>query len=212
MSRVALTCSIGPELCAVVQRGYAGRRRAAGQRKAVAKTLKAANDALQAKNYDEVLNKTREAQAMTPRSCLRRLRHSLHADGRPTPPRTTIRRTAKAIESDHRFAIPAGCHQAAAAAHADEHLLPEQGLRQGHHLREAVAARPAIPSPDTPLTIAQANYLNGKLQGSAGRAWRRSSRATSRPVASPPRRPEPDLELRHQDQGRRRWLPRRSRS
>ena len=35
---------------------------------ALAKTLKAANDALQAKNFPEVLNKTREAEAMSPRS------------------------------------------------------------------------------------------------------------------------------------------------
>ena len=65
MSRVALTVALVLSFAFV---GSVARADEPQVSRAVAKTLKAANDALQAKNYAEVLVKTREAAAITPRT------------------------------------------------------------------------------------------------------------------------------------------------
>lgn len=65
MSRLALIVTMAVGFAAVSSVSRAEEPQVS---RAVAKTLKAANDALQAKNYAEVLAKTREAAAITPRT------------------------------------------------------------------------------------------------------------------------------------------------
>ncbi len=65
MSRLALIVAMAVGFAAVSSVSRAEEPQVS---RAVAKTLKAANDALQAKNYAEVLAKTREAAAITPRT------------------------------------------------------------------------------------------------------------------------------------------------
>ena len=65
MSRLALIVAMAVGFGAVSSVSLAEEPQVS---RAVAKTLKAANDALQAKNYAEVLAKTREAAAITPRT------------------------------------------------------------------------------------------------------------------------------------------------
>ena len=65
MSRVALSLAL---VLGFVMVGSAAHADEPQVSRAVAKSLKAANDALQAKNYAEVLAKTREAAAITPRT------------------------------------------------------------------------------------------------------------------------------------------------
>jgi tetratricopeptide repeat protein len=129
---------------------------------ALAKTLKAANDALQAKNYPEVLNKTREAEAMSPRSDYDNyLIHSMQMAAYGA--QSNYAAAATAIESviDSPY-LP--------AANKPPLLRTLMSIYYGQKdydkaIKYGEAARAAgDTNPDTPLTIAQAYYLTGKYK------------------------------------------------
>jgi hypothetical protein len=129
---------------------------------ALAKTLKAANDALQAKNFPEVLNKTREAEAMSPRSDYDNyVIHSMQmaaygAQGNYPAAAAAIEGV---VESPY---LP--------AANKPQLLRTLMSIYyQQKDYDKAIAfgekARAAgDTNPDTPLTIAQSYYLTGKYK------------------------------------------------
>ena len=129
---------------------------------ALAKTLKAANDALQAKNYGEVLNKTREAEAMSPRSDYDNfVIHSMQMGAYGA--QGNYPATATAIES----VIDSPYQSAASKPQLLRTLMSiyyqqkayDKAIQYGERARAA-----GDTSPETPLTIAQAYYLTGKYK------------------------------------------------
>jgi predicted Zn-dependent protease len=128
----------------------------------LAKTLKAANDALQAKNWTEVLNKTREASAMTPRSSYDDyVIHSMQMAAYGAT--NNYPATAEAIESiiDSQY-LPASSKPQLLRTLMSIYYQQKdyaKAVTYGERARSA-----GDTSPDTSLTIAQAYFLNGKYK------------------------------------------------
>jgi hypothetical protein len=129
---------------------------------ALAKTLKAANDALQAKNYTEVLNKTREAEAMSPRSDYDNyVIHSMQMAAYGA--QGNYQAAATAIESvvDSPF-LPASNKpqlQRTLMSIYYQQKDYDKAIKYGEAARAS-----GDTNPDTPLTIAQSYYLTGKYK------------------------------------------------
>ncbi len=128
----------------------------------LAKTLKAANDALQAKNWTEVLNKTREASAMTPRSSYDDyVIHSMQMAAYGAT--NNYPATAEAIESiiDSQY-LPASSKPQLLRTLMSIYYQQKdyaKAITYGERARSA-----GDTSPDTSLTIAQAYFLSGKYK------------------------------------------------
>ena len=129
---------------------------------ALAKTLKAANDALQAKNYSEVLNKTREAEAMSPRSDYDNyVIHSMQmaaygAQGNYPAAATAIE---SVVESPY---LPASSKPQLLRTLMSIYYQQkdyDKAIAYGEKARAA-----GDTNPDTPLTIAQSYYLANKFK------------------------------------------------
>jgi predicted Zn-dependent protease len=128
----------------------------------LAKTLKAANDALQAKNWTEVLNKTREASAMTPRSAYDDyVIHSMQMAAYGAT--NNYPATAEAIESiiDSQYLPAASKPQLLRTLMSIYYQQKDyaKAITYGERARSA-----GDTSPDTSLTVAQAYFLNGKYK------------------------------------------------
>ena len=129
---------------------------------ALAKTLKAANDALQAKNFPEVLNKTREAEAMSPRSDYDNyVIHSMQmaaygAQGNYPAAATAIE---SVVESPY---LPAANKPQLLRTLMSIYYQQKDYDKTIAYGEKARAAGDT--NPDTPLTIAQAYYLTGKYK------------------------------------------------
>lgn len=128
----------------------------------LAKTLKAANDALQAKNWTEVLSKTREAAAMTPRSSYDDyVIHSMQMAAYGAT--NNYPETATAIESiiDSTYLPAANKPQLLRTLMSIYYSQKDyaKAVTYGERARAA-----GDTSPDTPLTIAQAYFLDGKYK------------------------------------------------
>jgi len=128
----------------------------------LAKTLKAANDALQAKNWTEVLNKTREASAMTPRSAYDDyVIHSMQMAAYGAT--NNYPATAEAIESiiDSQYLPSSNKPQLLRTLMSIYYSNKDYGkaVNYGKRAREA-----GDTSPDTSLTIAQAYFLDNKFK------------------------------------------------
>jgi Tfp pilus assembly protein PilF len=129
---------------------------------ALAKTLKAANDALQAKNFPEVLNKTREAEAMSPRSDYDNyVIHSMQmaaygAQGNYPAAATAIE---SVVESPY---LPAANKPQLLRTLMSIYYQQKDYDKTIAFGEKARAAGDT--NPDTPLTIAQAYYLTGKYK------------------------------------------------
>ena len=129
---------------------------------ALAKTLKAANDALQAKNFPEVLNKTREAEAMSPRSDYDNyVIHSMQmaaygAQGNYPAAATAIE---SVVESPY---LPAANKPQLLRTLMSIYYQQKNYDKTITYGEKARAAGDT--NPDTPLTIAQAYYLTGKYK------------------------------------------------
>jgi len=129
---------------------------------ALAKSLKAANDALQAKNYAEVLNKTREAEAMSPRSDYDNyIIHSMQMAAYGA--QGNYAAAATAIESvvDSPFLPAANKPQLLRTLMGIDYQQKdyEKAIKYGEAARAA-----GDTDPNTPLTIAQSYYLTGKFK------------------------------------------------
>ena len=129
---------------------------------ALAKTLKAANDALQAKNFPEVLNKTREAEAMSPRSDYDNyVIHSMQmaaygAQGNYPAAAAAIE---SVVESPY---LPAANKPQLLRTLMSIYYQQKDYDKTITYGEKARAAGDT--NPDTPLTIAQAYYLTGKYK------------------------------------------------
>ncbi len=128
----------------------------------LAKTLKAANDALQAKNWTEVLNKTREASAMTPRSAYDDyVIHSMQMAAYGAT--NNYPATAEAIESiiDSQYLPSANKPQLLRTLMSIFYQQKDyaKAITYGERARAA-----GDTSPDTSLTIAQAYFLSNKFK------------------------------------------------
>ena len=129
---------------------------------ALAKTLKAANDALQAKNFPEVLNKTREAEAMSPRSDYDNyVIHSMQmaaygAQGNYPAAAAAIE---SVVESPY---LPAANKPQLLRTLMSIYYQQKDYDKTIAFGEKARAAGDT--NPDTPLTIAQAYYLTGKYK------------------------------------------------
>jgi hypothetical protein len=129
---------------------------------ALAKSLKAANDALQAKNYTEVLNKTREAEAMSPRSDYDNyVIHSMQMAAYGA--QGNYAAAATAIESviDSPFLPAANKPQLLRTLMSIDYQQKDydKAIKYGEAARAA-----GDTDPNTPLTIAQSYYLTGKYK------------------------------------------------
>jgi hypothetical protein len=129
---------------------------------ALAKTLKAANDALQAKNYTEVLNKTREAEAMSPRSDYDNyVIHSMQMAAYGA--QGNYQAAATAIESvvDSPYLPASNKPQLLRTLMSIYYQQKDydKAIKYGEASRAA-----GDTNPDTPLTIAQSYYLTGKFK------------------------------------------------
>ncbi len=159
MTRVALMISLVLGFAAV---SVAPRAEEPHVTAALAKTLKAANDALQAKNYTEVLNKTREAEAMSPRSDYDNyVIHSMQMAAYGA--QGNYQAAATAIESvvDSPF-LPASSKPQLLRTLMSIYYQQkdyDKAVQYGERARAA-----GDTSPDTPLTIAQSYYLTGKYK------------------------------------------------
>ncbi|MBS0388817.1 MAG: tetratricopeptide repeat protein [Proteobacteria bacterium] len=130
--------------------------------KAVAKSLKAANDALQAKNYDEVIAKTREAAAITPRTAYDD--YIIHYLQMPAfAAKGNYTETATAIEAiiDSPYLPAALKPQLLRTLMTIDYQNKDYDKAIGYGQR-ALAAGDL--NADTPLTIAQAYYLSNKYK------------------------------------------------
>lgn len=159
MSRVALIVAMVLGFTAV---SVVSRAEEPQVSKGVAKTLKAANDALQAKNWTEVLNKTREASAMTPRSSYDDyVIHSMQMAAYGAT--NNYPATAEAIESiiDSQY-LPATSKPQLLRTLMSIYYQQknyDKAVTYGERARAA-----GDTSPDTSLTVAQAYYLNNKYK------------------------------------------------
>jgi thioredoxin-like negative regulator of GroEL len=130
--------------------------------RALAKTLKAAQEALQAKNYNEVLSKTREAAAMSPRSAYDDyVIHSMQMAAFGAQSNYT--ETATAIESiiDSQY-LPASSKPQLLRTLMSIEYQEKNYDKAINYGERAVSAGDG--SPETALTVAQAYYLNGKYK------------------------------------------------
>ena len=128
----------------------------------LAKTLKAANDALQAKNWTEVLNKTREAAAMTPRSSYDDyVIHSMQMAAYGAT--NNYPETATAIESiiDSQYLPASNKPQLLRTLMSIYYSQKDYGKAVSYGVRARAAGDT---NPDTALTIAQAYFLDGKYK------------------------------------------------
>jgi hypothetical protein len=160
MSRVALTLAL------VLGLGVVGTvARAADEpqvSRAVAKSLKAANDALQAKNYDEVIAKTREAAAITPRTAYDD--YIIHYMQMPAfAAKGNYAETATAIEAivDSQY-LPATMKPQLLRTLMSIDYQNKDYDKAISYGQRALAAGDL--SSDTPLIIAQAYYLTNKYK------------------------------------------------
>jgi len=130
--------------------------------KAVAKSLKAANDALQAKNYDEVLAKTREAQAITPRTAYDD--YVIHYMQMPAfAAKSNYDETAKAIEAIINSPyLPAATKPQLLRTLMSIDYQNKDYDKAIQYGQQSLAAGDL--SPETPMIIAQANYLKGNYK------------------------------------------------
>ena len=159
MSRVALTVTL------VLGFAFAGSVARADEpqvSRAVAKTLKAANDALQAKNYAEVLVKTREAAAITPRTAYDD--YVIHYMQMPAfAAQSNYTETAHAIEAiiDSPYLASAMKPQLLRTLMSIDYQQKDydKAIQYG---QRALAAGDL--NSDTPLMIAQAYYLTNKYK------------------------------------------------
>ena len=159
MSRVAFIVAMVLGLTAVTGVSRAEEPQVS---RALAKTLKAANEALQAKNYSEVLNKTREAAAMSPRSAYDDyVIHSMQMASYGAQGNYTA--TAEAIESviDSSY-LPATSKPQLLRTLMSIRYQDKSYDKAIAYGERAIAAGDS--SADTALTIAQAYYLNGKYK------------------------------------------------
>jgi len=128
----------------------------------LAKTLKAANDALQAKNWAEVINKTREASAMTPRSAYDD--YIIHYMQVPAyAAQNNYPETATAIEAiiDSTYLPAAAKPQMLRTLMSIYYTQKEYGKAVTYGERARAAGDT---SPDTALTIAQAYFLDNRFK------------------------------------------------
>ena len=130
--------------------------------RAVAKTLKAANDALQAKNYAEVLAKTREAAAITPRTAYDD--YVIHYMQLPVfAAQSNYPETANAIESiiDSPYLPSTSKPQLLRTLMSIDYQQKDydKAIQYG---QRALAAGDL--SSDTPLLIAQSYYLTNRFK------------------------------------------------
>ena len=129
---------------------------------ALGKTLKAANDALQAKNYPEVLNKTREAEAMSPRSDYDNyVIHSMQmaaygAQGNYPAAATAIE---SVVDSPYLAASSKPQLLRTLMSIYYQQKDYDKAVQYGEKARAA-----GDTSPETSLTIAQSYYLAGKYK------------------------------------------------
>jgi tetratricopeptide (TPR) repeat protein len=160
MSRVALIAAMVLSFTAVSVASYAADEPQVSR--GLAKTLKAANDALQAKNYTEVLNKTREALAMTPRSAYDD--YVIHYFQVPAyAAQNNYTALAEAIESiiDSTYLPAAQKPQLLRTLMSVyyEQKNYDKAVTYGERARAA-----GDTSPDTQIMIAQAYFLGGKCK------------------------------------------------
>ena len=159
MSRVALIVALVLGFTAV---SVVSRAEEPQVSKGVAKTLKAANDALQAKNWTEVLSKTREAEAMTPRSSYDDyVIHSMQMAAYGAT--NNYPATATAIESiiDSQY-LPAANKPQLLRTLMSIYYQQKEYDKAATYGERARAAGDT--SPETSLTIAQAYFLTGKFK------------------------------------------------
>ncbi len=130
--------------------------------RAVAKSLKAANDALQAKNYDEVIAKTREAAAITPRTAYDD--YVIHYMQMPAfAAKSNYVETAAAIEAiiDSPY-LPASSKPQLLRTLMSIDYQQKDYDKAITYGQRAMAAGDL--SGDTPLIVAQAYYLTGQYK------------------------------------------------
>jgi hypothetical protein len=159
MSRVALIAALVLSFGVVSVVSHADEPHVSAN---LAKTLKAANDALQAKNWTEVLSKTREASAMTPRSAYDDyVIHSMQMAAYGAT--NNYPETATAIESiiDSTYLPAANKPQLLRTLMSIYYSQKDYGKAVTYGERARAAGDT---SPDTPLTIAQAYFLDNKFK------------------------------------------------
>ena len=159
MSRLALIVAMAVGFAAVSSVSRAEEPQVS---RAVAKTLKAANDALQAKNYAEVLAKTREAAAITPRTAYDD--YVIHYMQLPVfAAQSNYPETANAIESiiDSPYLPSTSKPQLLRTLMSIDYQQKdyEKAIQYG---QRALAAGDL--SSDTPLLISQSYYLTNRFK------------------------------------------------
>jgi tetratricopeptide (TPR) repeat protein len=162
MSRVALLLAAVLGFAVVSAGSGVARADEPTVSRALAKSLKAANDALQAKKYDEVLARTKEAEAISPRTPYDEyVIHSMQmasygAQGK-------YAETAAAIESiiDSQY-LPAANKPTLLRTLMSIDYQNKEYEKAIQYGKRAQAAGDS--SGDTALTIAQAYYLNGSYK------------------------------------------------
>ena len=159
MSRLALIVTMAVGFAAVSSVSRAEEPQVS---RAVAKTLKAANDALQAKNYAEVLAKTREAAAITPRTAYDD--YVIHYMQLPVfAAQSNYPETANAIESiiDSPYLPSTSKPQLLRTLMSIDYQQKDydKAIQYG---QRALAAGDL--SSDTPLLIAQSYYLTNRFK------------------------------------------------
>ncbi|MGH8254527.1 MAG: tetratricopeptide repeat protein [Steroidobacteraceae bacterium] len=159
MSRVALALAL---LMGFALAGGVARADEPQVSKAVAKSLKAANDALQVKNYDEVLAKTREAQGITPRTAYDD--YVIHYMQMPAyAAKNNYDETAKAIEAIINSPyLPSSTKPQLLRTLMSIDYQNKDYDKAITYGQQSLAAGDL--SPDTPLIIAQANFLKGNYK------------------------------------------------
>jgi Tetratricopeptide repeat len=159
MSRVALALTL---LMGFAVAGGVARADEPQVSKAVAKSLKAANDALQAKNYDEVLAKTREAAAITPRTAYDD--YVIHYMQMPAyAAKSNYDETAKAIEAIINSPyLPASSKPQLLRTLMSIDYQNKDYDKAITYGQQSLAAGDL--TPETPMIIAQANYLKGNYK------------------------------------------------
>ena len=159
MSRVALTLAL---VLGFAVAGDVARADEPQVSRAVAKSLKAANDALQAKNYDEVIAKTREAAAITPRTAYDD--YVIHYMQMPAfAAQSNYTETASAIEAiiDSQY-LPANMKPQLLRTLMSIDYQQKDYDKAITYGQRALAAGDL--STDTPLIVAQAFYLTNKYK------------------------------------------------
>ncbi len=159
MSRIVLIVAMAVGFAAVSSVSRAEEPQVS---RAVAKTLKAANDALQAKNYAEVLAKTREAAAITPRTAYDD--YVIHYMQLPVfAAQSNYPETANAIESiiDSPYLPSTSKPQLLRTLMSIDYQQKDydKAIQYG---QRALAAGDL--SSDTPLLIAQSYYLTNRFK------------------------------------------------